>query len=209
MIRMHTFLKRKHFETKIPKEVLQIIFNLKSEDICIDVGANVGLVSEIFLSRGAEVYAFEPHPVAFAKLEEVKEKYKNFTPFNSAAGVSDGKVNLYLHTSHHSNPVMFSTGSSLMESKPNVGSELIVSEVINFAEFLSRFPRISILKIDIEGYEVELIPHLINLKAFNNVEHIFIETHEKKWPELTKKTTEMKRVVSESSYNKQIRWDWP
>jgi FkbM family methyltransferase len=209
MIRVHTFLKRKQFETKLPKEVLQIILNLKREDICIDVGANVGLVSEIFLSKGAEVYAFEPHPAAYAKLVEVKEKYNNFTPFNSAAGVSDGKVNLYLHTSHHSDPVMFSTGSSLMESKPNVVREFIVSEVVNFAKFLSSFSRIRILKIDIEGYEVELIPHLINLKAFNNVEHIFVETHEKKWPELAKKTTEMKRLVSESSYNEQIRWDWP
>jgi len=64
MIRAHTFLKRKQFVTKLPKEVLHIILNLKRGNICIDVGANVGLVSEIFLSKGAEVYAFEPHPAA-------------------------------------------------------------------------------------------------------------------------------------------------
>ena len=67
------------------------------------MGASIGLESEIFLTRGAEVYAFEPHPGAFAKLLEVKEKHKSFRPFNSAVGISEGKVNLYLHTSHHSN----------------------------------------------------------------------------------------------------------
>jgi hypothetical protein len=96
-----------------------------------------------------------------------------------------------------------------MESKPNVGREFIVSQVINFKEFIESFPRIQILKIDIEGYEVELIPHLINLRALNNVKHIFVETHEKKWPELRKKTFEMKQLASRSSYNEKIRWDWP
>jgi FkbM family methyltransferase len=209
MIEAFNFLKRKHFETKLPKEVLQIILDLKSGDICIDLGANVGLVSEVFLSRGAEVYAFEPHPDAFIKLLEIKKKYKKFTPLNRAAGISEGKMNLYLHTSHHFNPVKFSTGSSLIDSKPNVGREFIECEAVNFAEFLSPFPRIRILKIDIEGYEVELMPHLIDMGALKNIDHIFVETHEKKWPELTKRTAEMRQLVSESSCSKQIRWDWP
>lgn len=208
-MRVRTFLKIKHFENKLPREILQTISNLKRGDICIDVGASTGLVSEIFLSRGAEVYAFEPHPAAFAKLLEVKEKHKRFRPFNSAVGVSEGKANLYLHTSHHSNPVIFSTGSSLMESKPNVGGDFIVCQVINFKEFIESFPSIQILKIDIEGYEVELIPHLIKLRALNNVKQIYVETHEKKWPDLRKKTIEMKNLASHSSYNEKIRWDWP
>lgn len=209
MTRALNFLKRKHFEKQLPKDVLNIVSNLKKGDICIDVGANVGIASEIFLSRGAEVYAFEPHPEAFTKLLEVKKKYREFTPLNEAAGISGEKVKLYLHTSHHFDPLKFSTGSSLMNSKPNVGKDFIFSKGIDLARFLSKFPRIRILKIDIEGFEVELIPHLINSHSINNVDHVFVETHEKKWPELTKMTANMKQLVGESLYSNKIRWDWP
>jgi FkbM family methyltransferase len=209
MSRALNFLKRKHFENQLPKDIRRIIRGLKNEDICIDVGANVGIVSEIFLSKGAEVYAFEPHPDAFIKLLEVKRKYKKFTPLNESAGISEGKVKLYLHTSHHSDPLKFSTGSSLLNSKPNISEKFIVSDAIDFAKFLSRFPRIYILKMDIEGFEVELIPHLINLRSLNNVDHVFVETHEKKWPGLKDRTADMKQLVSASPYNNQIRWDWP
>jgi FkbM family methyltransferase len=203
------FLKRKYFEVNLPKDILSVVSELKSGDICIDVGANIGMVSEIFLTRGAEVYAFEPHPDAFKKLLEVKKKYENFTPLNQCAGITNGKVKLFLHASHHINSIKYSTGSSLMDSKPNVANDFIVSEAVNFSEFLTKFPRIRILKIDIEGYEVELVPHLIRMRALKNVEHVFVETHEKKWPDLTKITTDMKQLVSESSYKDQFRWDWP
>ena len=209
MTRALNILKRKYFQTQLPKDILHIISDLKKGDFCIDVGANIGIVSEIFLSRGADVYAFEPHPDAFIKLLEVKRRYKNFTLFNEAVGISEGRVKLYLHTSHYLDPLKFSTGSSLMGSKPNVGREFIVSKAINFAEFLLKFPRIRILKIDIEGFEVELIPHLINSHSLKNVDYVFVETHEKKWPGLVDGTAAMKQLVSESMYNDQIRWDWP
>ena len=140
----------------------------------------------------------EPHPDAFIKLSEVKRKYKKFTPLNEAAGTSEGKVKLYLHTSHQFDPVRFSTGSSLLSSKPNVGREFIDCKAINFAKFLSKFPRIRILKIDIEGFEVELIPHLINSNSLKNVDYVFVETHEKKWPGLVDMTAAMKQSVFES-----------
>jgi hypothetical protein len=78
-----------------------------------------------------------------------------------------------------------------MVSNPNVGKDFIVSEAASLAEFLTRFPGIRILKIDIEEYEVRLLPHLINMRAFKNVDRVFVETHEKKWPDLTKITADM------------------
>lgn len=140
---------------------------------------------------------------------EVQRKYRRFIPFNEAAGISEGKVKLCLHTSHQLNPVKFSTGSCLMGSKPNVGTEFIDCKAINFAEFLSKFPRNRRLKIDIEDFKVELIPHLINLHSLKNVDYVFVEIHEKKWPELVDATAAMKKSVAESPYNDQIRWDWP
>ena len=140
---------------------------------------------------------------------EVQRKYRRFIPFNEAAGISEGKVKLYLHTSHQLDPVKFFTGSSLMGSKPNVGTEFIDCKAINFAEFLSKFPRNRRLIIDIQDFKVELIPHLINSRSLKNVDYVFVETQEKKWPDLVDVTGAMKQSVSESSYHDQIRWDWP
>jgi FkbM family methyltransferase len=203
------FLRRKYFEANLPKDIHSVVSDLKSGDVCIDVGANVGMVSEIFLSKGADVYAFEPHPDAFKKLLEVKKKYKNFIPLNQSAGITNGKMRLFLHAFHLVNSIKYSTGSSLMASKPNVVKDFVESESVCLSEFLTRFPRIRILKIDIEGYEVELIPHLIKTRALSNVDHVFVETHEKKWPDLAKITADMKQLVSESPYKDQFRWDWP
>jgi hypothetical protein len=96
-----------------------------------------------------------------------------------------------------------------MDSKPNVAKDFIVSEAVNLSEFLTRFRRIRILKLDIEGYEVELVPHLIEMKALKYVDYVFVETHENKWPDLVKITADMKQLVSESPYKDQFRWDWP
>ena len=46
-------------------------------------------------------------------------------------------------------------------------------------EQLNKNKNFVFLKVDIEGYETILIPWLIKNKFLQNVEYIFIETHEK------------------------------
>jgi hypothetical protein len=48
----------------------QIVKDLNEHSVCIDLGANIGNVSAVFADQGAEVYAFEPHPIAFKALEQ-------------------------------------------------------------------------------------------------------------------------------------------
>ena len=203
-------INSKNFENSLPKDIALIILNLTPNDTCIDVGANVGEVAKLFLSRGSRVIAFEPHPDAFSKLCMLKTKRRSqFEPVNKAVGLSNENVKLYFHENHAIDSVKYSTGSSLMANKPNVSSNYILCESIDFPKYLSNFKSIKILKIDIEGYEVELIPELIRQKALDNVDNIFVETHEKKWPELKGKTEKMKTLASSSSYREKIRWDWP
>lgn len=42
---------------------------LKTGDVCIDCGANVGYVTEKMTRKGCVVYAFEPNPYAYKILE--------------------------------------------------------------------------------------------------------------------------------------------
>ena len=50
----------------------------------IDLGANIGQSSIILWFRGFEVYAYEPHPVAFAKLKKLFKGAKNIHTINAA-----------------------------------------------------------------------------------------------------------------------------
>ena len=67
----------------------------------------------------------------------------------------------------------------------------------------------SSLKIDIEGYEIKLIPKLIKDKCLDKVDNIFLETHEKKWSELRKETEEMFNLIKKNNYEKKFHFDWP
>ena len=69
---------------------------------------------------------------------------------------------------------------ALLLRKNNLSESSIRIDVINFSEWLKQFDKIKFIKIDIEGYEVELLNHLIDSKDLQNIDYIFVETHEKK-----------------------------
>jgi FkbM family methyltransferase len=202
-------IKMASFKRSLPRSYRKILNELSSFDTVIDVGANVGLVSKTLSKRGARVIAFEPNKIAFDKLKRLQGKFPNLTCINKAVGINPGLAKLYLHNHNDEDPLAFSTGSSLLQNKPNVSNSSYEVEVVDFALFLSSFKAIKMIKIDIEGYEVELIPHLINNLNLNHIEYIFVETHEKKWPEISSKTEKMKNLVKESNYSSRFYWDWP
>ncbi len=62
----------------------------------VDIGANVGEVSETLLHTGYEVFAFEPYPPAYARLVERLGNKKGFHAFPFALGAEDGEAPLHL-----------------------------------------------------------------------------------------------------------------
>jgi FkbM family methyltransferase len=197
------------FKRSLPTEYRKILDGVNNLDTVIDVGANVGLVTRYLCKRGAKVIAFEPNKIAFNKLKDMQDKFQNLTCINKAVGINSHPAKLYLHVDNEKNPLGFSTGSSLYHNKPNVSRVSYEVEVQDFASYLNGFEAIKIIKIDIEGYEVELVPHLIASSSLENVEYVFVETHEKKWPEISSKTEEMKNLVRDSKYSHLFHWDWP
>lgn len=208
---MFYFLKRLRYENKyLPAEFMDHIRRLSKNDVVLDIGANVGLVTEVAARRGARVIAFEPNKYAFSKLRLVAEKFDNVETHNVAAGAKHQKVKLYLHKD--SNLVLqdLSESSSLLKSKLNV-SDKIFEEIqeIDFAEYLKNInTRIEIMKIDIEGYEIELINHLLDNRSLENIEKIYVETHEQKFTDLALPTKSLKARILSEGYEDKFFWDW-
>jgi FkbM family methyltransferase len=208
-LRLFDILHRYRFLSSLPPQISSIIKSIKPGDICIDCGANIGRVSMVFSSYGATVYAFEPDPAPAQVLKSHFKGHGNVCISDAAVGVNNSEViRLYLHKDAALDPVKFSQGSSLLYSKPNVGSQYIDVRTVDLAAFIKRLGAVKILKVDIEGFETQLIPDLINRGALDFVDYVFVETHHRKWESLVEATNRMCDLISSSKYKQKIWLDW-
>jgi FkbM family methyltransferase len=196
----------------LPKDFVKHVKRLRQNDVVIDVGANIGLVSQFLAKSGAKVIALEPNTTAFKKLKVAADQFPNMDARNVAAGVVDRKVKLYLHKNTDLKNISdsLSQSSSLLRNKPNVSS-MIFEEVneIDFAEFIhSLKTNIELIKIDIEGFEVQLLHHLLDKRTIDKINIIYVETHERKFKDLVAPTEELKaRIIAEGVQHK-FYFDW-
>lgn len=126
----------------------------KNPGLILDVGANIGTFA-IPLSKWGPVWAFEPNPLIFNLLENnVKINKSNVKIQQVAVGNYDGKINISL---------VANDGQSSGEppsSKPfNWGGLQVAKQgipvPIHTLDFYN-FPRIGLIKIDVEGFEKQV-----------------------------------------------------
>lgn len=170
--------------------------SLRPGDIAIDCGANVGKVTRKIARPGVTVYAFEPDPNAFRALVRNTADLDNVACLNKAVSVYNGKAKIYFNDRYDENPEKWSTGSTLLEDKPNVDKEnFVVCEVVDLAEFIEKLDKpIGILKMDIEGEEVKVLNKLIDCGLTSRIRKIVVETHER-FADLKKSTDELKKKI--------------
>lgn len=184
---------------------------LGPQDVAIDLGANAGEFTARMAATGAQVFAFEPDPHAFALLEKAVDGRANVTLIRAAAGIADSRATLYRATG-------FGTGrdrdrasksSSLFAEKRNVGdADAVTIEVRDFPAFLRDLDRdVALMKIDIEGGEVPLLECLLARPEAARIAEIFVETHERKLPQMAGRIAALKRT-SAGQAAPRINWDW-
>lgn len=186
-----------------------LISKTDKNDLVIDIGANVGVFSKRFFPTGCQIYSIEPNIHAYLELRKLSSNYPKITTMQCAGTTHNGFTKLYLHQNHKLNQLNWSTGSSLYSEKTNVDkNNFTETKAIDIAEFIINLKRpVRILKIDIEGHEVELIPHLLEKGALNYVCFLIVETHDRKNPGLIEKTEKMKESLESANFNR-VRWDY-
>ena len=80
------------------------------------------------------------------------------------------------------NEQAFTVGSSIVDTKRNISpGSFIEIEVINLIEFIQSLSRIvDLIKIDVEGAEIEILQSIIQKDAHTLFKTMFVETHETK-----------------------------
>lgn len=194
---------------KLPGDISKILKTIRSNDLVIDCGAHLGFSSMMFARFAGQVISFEPDPYIFSLNQRNTRFARNILTINAAVANTSGSKFLYRHPNFDANPLAMSQASSLMKNKPNVdGSKPFEVRSIDLVEFLRAIGKVKILKIDIEGYEVELIEDMLNRDAFENVEYIFVEFHDDKFPELAKRTASLKKSIAEREMQDKFLYNW-
>jgi len=193
----------------LPHDIRTIVKSLKKDDVCLDFGANVGIYSQLFAKYDSKVYSFEPDPIPYEQLKEKSIKLKNIYPIMKAVGTSNSKGKLYLDENYLLDKIFYSEHNSLVKEKDNVGDKFIEVEIVDIAEWLNDFEKIKFVKIDVEGFEVELINYLIDSTAIKKIEYIFVETHEKRIQNLDKQILELKNKIKHLGIENKFFWNWP
>ena len=181
-------------------------FSVNAGDIVIDLGANVGEISEYFVAKGAIVKAYEPNPHAFKILEKRLAKKKNITLYQSAVSNFTGTSNLYLFKDHMVDEVKFSQASSLQAEKENVSEDSVEVDVVNIKDILAEHDKIKLIKIDIEGGEYDIMDDIID--NIEKIDHVLLETHEKKNKAFRKKNDLLLAKIKDRGLENKIYMDW-
>ena len=149
----------KKYETlKWENEIFNTIEKYVSNDsYFIDIGAWIGPVSLFAKNYASKLILFEPDPEAFKNLQKNfqlnhKNKLENNIFLNELAVVSDNKKKINLNSKKFGD-----SGSSIYAENR---SKQIQVNTINFVDIINKYnltDKKLFFKIDIEGYEYELL----------------------------------------------------
>lgn len=168
--------------------------------LAIDLGANVGEFTVLLAETALEVIAFEPDPWTVGVLRDAVSERSNVSVVEAAAGTRDGTIQFFRHEDFEDDPSIKSQSGTIYANKDNVdGTEAIDVTEIDFLAYLRNLDReVGILKMDIEGAEVDLLEHLLDAPdVLARIHYIFAETHEDKIPGHQPRVEALRRRAAE------------
>ena len=143
-------------------------------DVFVDVGANFGYftgLASIIVGRSGHVFAFEPSPVASDVIASTIQtnRIRNVTLTRAAVGDRSGSESIYMPVgdSVHSPSAFFSDEKFVPLKVPLIALD-------EFAP-LQALSQIQMVKIDVEGYEPNVIAGLKGLATSGKIQNLWCE----------------------------------
>jgi FkbM family methyltransferase len=158
-----------------------MLSSIRHGDVVWDVGANLGLYTARFLERvgqDGQVVAFEPAPMCFRALASKFSGLSAVCLENAAMGAHEGKALMHLER----DPL--APTHQILDANQNHGlrtteaAEVIEVPIISgdtYWKKISRTP--NIIKIDVEGFEEQVLHGMSALLKSPDLRAIFCEVH--------------------------------
>lgn len=147
--------------------------------VILDCGAHQGRMTRLFRGTfpGAQIYAFEPTPATFADLTRRIAGIPKVEAINAAVGGKSGQMELFVGDNEQSNSLVRPQGSG--------GGAAIKVPVVGIADFCRErgIDRIDVLKLDIEGYELETLRGMEPMLRDRRVKVVYSEVTFERKPE--------------------------
>ena len=159
------------YEARFSRELLGAV---RAGDSVWDVGANVGVYAAQFAERGAaNVVCFEPAPAAVVALQQ---------RFSNASGAASCVRIVPIALADRHGTSVFSANGTSPDNQIGVadGNRPTVEVQIRSAdEAMAEFalPTPNVMKIDVEGYELEVIQGMPGVLSLKTLRAIFVEVH--------------------------------
>ena len=165
---------------QINKDVERILPHLAShqfsaEDIVVDLGANRGDFSIWSQSKGASVIGFEPHPMAFDYFARRTRKKQRITRNQAAVSAHTYIGNIKVHPNASQDQLGFSIRATITENKKDF-QKFEDCLVIDFKTIVAGLGKIKVLKVDIEGSEMDIWPTIES--NFEKIDFLLLEIHD-------------------------------
>jgi len=147
------------------REELKLVSHIFRQGMTVvDVGANVGLYTAIAMhhikSQG-RIIALEPHPESFRYLRQTVEANAALLPLNEhpkvnvidvAAAASEGEAELYSNVDNKGDNRLYSSNLTPESSALSIRARTVDSVLRDY-----KITAIDFLKVDVQGYEFEVI----------------------------------------------------
>jgi len=182
------------------------VLNMRKDMVIVDVGANIGIVTQHMIPYAKKIYAIEPSPEHFEALKKNKEfnGWENVELFQLALADKDGEMSFTQNTHNRTMNTLIvgeKTGENEHKVKPEIGEALIKAKgyegnIMVKTQSMETFfkenkiDHVDFMKFDAEGAE-DLI---LRSEGFRNVvgkiEAIMVEFHFPNWMELVQYMTQ-------------------
>ncbi len=181
------YIKYSLIETLFVLYDSRFLINKKDKVIFLDLGSNIGQgyswFSKFFKGENIDFELFEPNPYCYKKLKKYLNIIdKSVMTHNFGVSTNSGKVKFYGLKEEGD---IYSLSGSIIKDHNSIHyktkeENAIEIETINLEELLiekSKTYNKIIIKMDIEGAEVEILEKLISTENANLINILYVEFH--------------------------------
>tara|TARA_B100000003_G_C10926314_1_gene369284 strand:- start:1352 stop:2047 length:696 start_codon:yes stop_codon:yes gene_type:complete len=169
----------KRNKSRFLKDLKKLNFN---EIVFFDIGAHQGEYSDIIIEEFTkkQLFLFEPLDKFYQFLKKKYKGKKYVSIFNKVVGEKNRKINFFISThSRSSTKMKLNNKSKYYKIKKFVLKNLLKKKVniqqIRLDNFINKVKKIDILKIDVEGNELNVLLGCKKILQKNKVKSIYIE----------------------------------